>query len=103
MECKEFGSTILYKISCLYICHLLKGKDPIFLQQECYYIGENKNGAKCKLGTNYINSLCSELDPLLNSYFFKLTKLTKWVFLLEDMYFLLEAKGLNDNGYLLTN
>jgi hypothetical protein len=24
-------------------------------------------------------------------------------FLLEDMYFLLEAKGLNDNGYFLTN
>jgi hypothetical protein len=24
-------------------------------------------------------------------------------FLLEDMYFLLEAKGLNDNGYFLSN
>jgi len=24
-------------------------------------------------------------------------------FLLNDMYFLLEAKGLNDNGYLLSN
>jgi hypothetical protein len=38
-----------------------------------------------------------------NSYFFKLTKLIRWVFLLKDMYFWLEAKGLNDNGYFLTN
>jgi hypothetical protein len=54
MECKKFGSTILYQISCLYICHLLEGEDPIFLQQECYYIGESKNGAEGKLGIDYI-------------------------------------------------
>jgi hypothetical protein len=54
MECKEFGFAIFCQISCHYICHLLEGKGTIFLQQECYYISENKEGAKDKLGTNYI-------------------------------------------------
>jgi hypothetical protein len=54
MECKKYGFAILYQISCHYICHLSKGKGPIFLHKKCYYIGESKKGAKGRLGTNYI-------------------------------------------------
>jgi hypothetical protein len=52
MECKEFGFSILCQISCHYIYYLSKGKGTIFKQQKWYYIGESKEGAKGKLGTN---------------------------------------------------
>jgi hypothetical protein len=62
MECKEYGSTILCQISCHYICRLSKGEGTIFLQQKCYYIIESKKGVKGRLGTYYIQYMCSELD-----------------------------------------
>jgi hypothetical protein len=37
----------------LYLSFIKRKKSNI-LQQECYYIGESKNGAKGRLGTNYI-------------------------------------------------
>ncbi len=74
------------------------------MQQECYYIGESKNGAEVDWAQIIFNSLCSELDPLLKFLFFQINQVDYMGFyLLEDMYFLLEAKGLNANGYLLTN
>ncbi len=37
------------------ICvNLSKGEGTIFLQQNCYYIGENREGATGRSGTNYI-------------------------------------------------
>jgi hypothetical protein len=54
MESKKFKSTIICLISCDYIYHLSNKEGIVFLQQECYYIGESKKGAKGKLGTNYI-------------------------------------------------
>ncbi len=42
--------------------------------------------------------------PLLEFLFFKINQFNRITFfLLEDMYFLLKAKGLNDNGYILIN
>jgi hypothetical protein len=54
IECKVSKFSILCQISCNYICHLSKAKGTIFLQQECYYIGESGKGEKGRLGTNYI-------------------------------------------------
>jgi len=54
MECKESGFAILFQISCHYICHLPEGEGVIFLQQKCYYIGQNEEGVVGKLGIDYI-------------------------------------------------
>jgi hypothetical protein len=46
----------------------------------------------------------SSINALLEFLFFQTNQIDLiGPFLLQDMYFLLEAKGLNDNGYLLTN
>jgi hypothetical protein len=54
MECKESRFAIFYQISCHYIYHLSEGKGIIFLQQKCYYIGENIKGVEGRFGTYYI-------------------------------------------------
>jgi len=44
------------------------------------------------------------LPTLLIFLFFQIDQIDQMgVFLLEDMYFLLEAKGLSDNGYFFIN
>ncbi len=101
-----FCSPYWYVVSCWTIVGFIRGSISSRLGMETDWLKGlwSMWQSYSNLLSNWSSSISELMDTKLivhyyNFYFFKLTKLTIWVFYIKNMYFLLEAKGLNDNGY----
>jgi hypothetical protein len=105
-----FRSPCWYVVSCWTIIGFIQGLINSRLSMEIIWL--NNLWSMRWSCSNWLSSWSRSIFELVdtklivhyyNSYFFKLTKLTSWVFYIKNMYFLLEPKGLNDNGYSFIN